>query len=640
MKSILKRIASLSLTICLCSSLLVSCAEDTESFIPTPDAESITLKVGVLGGADGIIAQGLACGEAVLLPGGQQIKAGELKILWRELADALGVELAQVEADAELENCDLVIGSITGLDRLSREGLLIDLSTHYSRIPSVKEALYKSDLVFTVLGESLYGESGVYMLPTVKEAASHDIGYFIREDIVRTLLDGEFSGSDSTLGGIYIEPYMPRAGSVSVSIVGENGELCSLVKDYSKSGNIIDLYKMFGVGKLTGKAAVFALRSYIDQAYNGYYAERRSDLFLGRDAAYDADELAALMICAVANKDMLFGEGESASILADKDSAVKAFASLYGVRGLGRDECTYVGADGELYDCREEAEAYELLGRINDWIKTGILTLGGNASEPAAALAYFGEYSDKIALSEMLPPIARWYSGENMDGKTDLGSYFRFAESAESTEDTAIAISKKGTVTSSARRECALALLEYACSNKGRELFLKSYDKEKIADLAKEQGISAEEILKDYYGAGAAFYSPSLPRKLGADEEAIDISDAYDLGLIKWADAKRSEGKNWYTEPPKLLPYTSEEYNKISCITELAQNPTENTFGYGKLEAGIIENGLLGAGYLNGGEVVNYIKNAWKISEYKELITGAHYRLSLYYYEYKNGVEY
>ena len=55
----------------------------------------------------------------------------------------------------------------------------------------------------------------------------------------------------------------------------------------------------------------------------------------------------------------------------------------------------------------------------------------------------------------MLAPIAKWYDGSNMDGKADLGAYFRFSESARTAEDIGIGISKKGTASSQKRREAA-----------------------------------------------------------------------------------------------------------------------------------------------------------------------------------------
>ena len=42
---------------------------------------------------------------------------------------------------------------------------------------------------------------------------------------------------------------------------------------------------------VTGVQAVNMLRDYIDAAYNGYYGTKRSDLFAGQNAAWDADEL-------------------------------------------------------------------------------------------------------------------------------------------------------------------------------------------------------------------------------------------------------------------------------------------------------------------------------------------------------------
>ena len=68
-----------------------------------------------------------------------------------------------------------------------------------------------------------------------------------------------------------------------------------MTKDYDAYGNIVA--KMNEAGELDGVDAVNMLREYIDKTYGGYYGTERSNLFIGQNAAWDADELVALLRC-------------------------------------------------------------------------------------------------------------------------------------------------------------------------------------------------------------------------------------------------------------------------------------------------------------------------------------------------------
>ena len=131
----------------------------------------------------------------------------------------------------------------------------------------------------------------------------------MRVDWVQKLLDGEgeftADASNTTADPVY-QPYMPTSGKVEVDVVSADGSKAEKVtKDYDAAGNIVA--KMNEAGSMDGVAAVNMLRTYIDEAYGGYYGTQRSDLFVGQNAAWDADELVALLRCVKANPQTLNG---------------------------------------------------------------------------------------------------------------------------------------------------------------------------------------------------------------------------------------------------------------------------------------------------------------------------------------------
>ena len=141
--------------------------------------------------------------------------------------------------------------------------------------------------------------------------------YFImRHDWVKKLLDGEgsFSAEISDLAGaVEYEPYMPTSGSVTIDSLNAAGDaVIQITKNYDTTyGNIVAYMNSHITATTTGVELVNMLRGYIDVAYGGIYGTQRSDLFLGHNAAWDADELVALLRCVVTNTYGLTGQNEN-----------------------------------------------------------------------------------------------------------------------------------------------------------------------------------------------------------------------------------------------------------------------------------------------------------------------------------------
>ena len=133
-----------------------------------------------------------------------------------------------------------------------------------------------------------------------------------------------------------------------------------------------------------GVAAVNMLRTYIDEAYGGYYGTQRSDLFVGQNAAWDADELVALLRCVKANPQTLNGTDTIQGLFTREENnnqrRVDLFrfaGTLFGVRGLeSRQDYLYVGNDGALHDARQDAAAYEALDRVHTMLQEGLVSDG------------------------------------------------------------------------------------------------------------------------------------------------------------------------------------------------------------------------------------------------------------------------
>ena len=158
-------------------------------------------------------------------------------------------------------------------------------------------------------------------------------------------------------------------------------------------------------GTVTGVHAVNMLRKYIDEAYNGYYGENRADLFIGQNAAWDADELVALLRCVVANAQTLNGTDTVYGLFSREDDnnqrRVDMFrfaGTLFGVRGMeSRQDYLYVDVDGTLKDARQEVATYEALARMHDMVAEGLIS---QADDIEVAMEMAEEEQDESMVDE------------------------------------------------------------------------------------------------------------------------------------------------------------------------------------------------------------------------------------------------
>jgi hypothetical protein len=186
-------------------------------------------------------------------------------------------------------------------------------------------------------------------------------------------------------------PYMPETLDTVVKAVKADG---SGVQDvnvkYDK--NIITVQNELAVKD--GANLVQALKDYIDTTYAGVYA-KRSDLFCGQDAAYNADELVALMRCVLANTQLLTGQSEYDAVpffvrkyQAGRIQQMFSFMAIWGVKGgpESRSNWFYIDNNGELQDSRFDDATMDGVERLNMLYKEGLILQDFDKDEATAGL--------------------------------------------------------------------------------------------------------------------------------------------------------------------------------------------------------------------------------------------------------------
>ena len=185
----------------------------------------------------------------------------------------------------------MISGTAATLSEYGEAGSLVNLAEHMDKLPNFQAYLDANPIVrLSITGNTSTG--AIYFSPYFDGVNDIERMPLMRVDWVQKLLDGEgafAADACNDLAPVAYEPYMPTGGSVEIETVTADGTGTEIVtKNYDAFGNVVAI--MNDAGPLTGVDAVNLLRNYIDAAYDGYYGTERSNLFVGQNAAWDADE--------------------------------------------------------------------------------------------------------------------------------------------------------------------------------------------------------------------------------------------------------------------------------------------------------------------------------------------------------------
>ena len=675
---------------------------------PLPTVPQVTEPIDMLIYAEGTVLR-MACGynnaktgmffnadvarDGIILSDGRTYHAGDLKPTWEEVENRLGIRFHdQFQGNSatnefkywagQLNNVDMVSVNLNAANQAGNAGELINIAEHLDKMPNFKAFLDANPIVrLSITGNTDTG--AIYVSPYFDGVSDVERMPLMRTDWIMKLLDGEgqFSAAASNkLAAPVYTPYMPTSGKVFVDVVKLDGTAVqTIAKNYDTAGNIIAT--MNAAGSIDGVTAVNMLRKYIDEAYNGYYGTYRSNLFVGQNAAWDADELVALLRCVVANPQTLNGTSTVYGLFSREDSnnqrrvdMYRFAGTLFGVRGLeSRQDYLYIGSDGNLHDARQEPATYQALERMHAMAQEGLIAKSflDSSEEKSATLLendmgfmhYDYNQTQTIYNSTTLQPgeyyraamipVARWNDGTGE-------KFFRFTESWRSVKTDGWAISASGISGNQDKLNAALALIDYAYSPAGMVLmsygpddFIKtnadgSYvtfnfngqempviSDAAFAELQALTGGNYTNYARQYLGSTLSFvklqaFEYQCTNAVG-QKGAGFISNAIALGTIKHPELTLTENP-WYTSIPTILPNTADENATIAGLADLRTN-----FGTAKNQQNILVDQIVG-GYTQTGmgsaeQAANYVAQSMGGSQYLSLKEAAWERLeSLYNY--------
>ncbi|MBR4360314.1 MAG: hypothetical protein IKP32_06810 [Clostridia bacterium] len=687
----MKRIISLALA-CVLMLTLAGSALAADRYA---DGTILRMAVGYNSAKTGIAFDAETAGDGITLADGNTYNTGSLKPTWVALEQILNVKFEnkyQGNSTTDefkywqdrLNEVDMVSGPASTLSEYGEENMLVNLAEYLDMMPSFKAYLDANPIVrLSITGNTSSG--AIYFSPYFDGVNDIERMPLMRVDWAVKLLDGEGEFTAEACGNtadpVY-QPYMPTEGKIEIETPTLDGTATEIVtKDYDAAGNIIA--KMNEKGSMSGVEAVNMLREYIDTAYNGYYGTERSNLFVGQNAAWDVDELVALLRCVVANAQTLNGTDTVQGLFSREDDnnqrridMFRFAGHLFGVRGMeSRQDYLFVGTDGMLHDARQEASTYKALEKMNDMAKEGLISVAylEMASEKSSTylendngfMSYDYNQTQTIMNATKLQegekymavmvPVARWF-----DGTDDNGVYMRFTESWRSVKTDGWAISKAGVEGNDDKLYAALALIDYAYSEKGQILmsygpdaFIKTNDDGSYVTFkfnGKDMPVIADATAEELWAKASGNYTNYARMYLGSTlsfvksqafefqcthevgkEGAGKISTAIGLGTIKHPELAITENP-WYTSVPTVLPNTKVENDELKTYTELTSSGKfssskggENMFvmqivgGYEAIDAADAE------------AAAAKVANDWFGDLYLELKNDAWTRLQAYY---------
>ena len=475
---------------------------------------------------------------------------------------------------------------------------------------------------------------------------------------------------------------MPTSGKIEIETPTLDGTATEIVvKDFDACGNIVQM--MNDAGPMNGVQAVNMLRDYIDKAYGGYYGTQRSNLFIGQNAAWDADELVALLRCVVANPQTLNGTDSVQGLFSREDNnnqrRVDMFrftGTLFGVRGMeSRQDYLFVGTDGVLHDARQEAETYVALERMHAMAAEGLISQAfiDGAQETSSTylendlgfMSYDYNQTQTVMNATKLQegekymavmiPVARWF-----DGTDENGVYMRFTESWRSVKTDGWAISKAGVAGDDNKLFAALALIDYAYSEKGQILmsygpdaFIKKNDDGSYVTFnfnGKEMPVIADATYEELWARAKGNYTNYARQFLGSTlsfvksqafeyqcthevgrEGAGKLSVAIGLGTIKHPLLELADNP-WYTSVATVLPNTKVENDELNTYTQLTANGKFSSGNGGEnLFVNIIVSGLAAANVDSPEAAAEMVTLDWYGDMYLELKNTGWDRITEYF---------
>ena len=407
---------------------------------------------------------------------GKTYNDGDLMPVWETIGDRLNLNFVDVKqtsktdtqfqqyATAGFAGADVINGTSTLLSEYGVNGNFVDLSKYLGYMPNLTKFLRENP---SVRASMTSANGAIYYTPYFDGFGEIEQMFLMRIDWVQDILDLASPTFDSTAfaSTMTVQKVTPATLDVDVTVANADGSTRVVAKE--RTQNILDILK--ALPTKTGATMANAFKSYMQDVYGDQGYAKLSDVFVGSDAAYDTDELAALMYVVKANPAFLTREHttprSSVEVYFPRTSETSRIKNLfrglemYGVRGaFSRYQWAYFNEDGVVEDARVQTKMLDAVDQLSrmysdglipsnfdegnkyDWraklLKEsyGFMTYDYNASStPSGYIADAKLVDPTFRFETVLPPVVDWMGN---------GEYFHFSEATRAVKAEAWGIPK------------------------------------------------------------------------------------------------------------------------------------------------------------------------------------------------------
>jgi len=401
---------------------------------------------------------------------------GDLLPVWATIGDILKVNFVDMATSSdpdtnsqwdrlESENfagVDMVNGTGQLIGPAGVDGNFVDIAKYLDDMPFFKAFLEANPSVRVSITSA---DGGIYFTPYFDGFGELENMFLCRIDWVEDILDAAntdaFDIDPATKPTEYTRRQIPVPIDVDIIVANPESALTD-TRVVEKNYTVNILNALAQVANPTGKALADVFRAHIQNTYGDQGYAKLSDVFVGVDAAYDTDELMALMYVVKANPKYLTREHAAplseVEVLFPREAKGNRVANLirgmefFGLRGVfSRCENLYFDATGTIQDIRHEQKFLDAIADLNALFEddliypiltgganirkqllegsNGFITYDYNGTSTTTGLIDKGNDKDPTYKFEaILPPVCDWLGN---------GTYFHFSESVRSIKNEA-----------------------------------------------------------------------------------------------------------------------------------------------------------------------------------------------------------
>ncbi|PKK93451.1 MAG: hypothetical protein CVV61_04595 [Tenericutes bacterium HGW-Tenericutes-6] len=558
---------------------------------------------------------------------GKTYTKGDLLPAWERIGEKLNVTFVDKATSSDnntnaqftrlqtegFAGVDLVNGTGALIGPEGVNGNFVNIGAYLDHMPNLNAFLEANPSVKVSMTSA---DGGIYFTPYFDGFGELEQMFLARIDWIEDILDVATPTFDTTAAVVptaYTRRQVTTPINVNVTVANSDGTTRTVNKAYTQ--NILDV--LAGLTNPTGASVANAFRTHIQNTYGDQGYAKLSDVFAGTDAAYDTDELVALMYVVKSNPQYLTRQHAepktSVEVIFPRESSGNRIRNLFrgmemfGLRGMfSRHEWIYFDQEGLIQDARHDQAFVDAVNDLSamyadglivqnpeeggtNWRSVllgnsnGFMTYDYNATSTATSLINNGRNVDAdLKFQAILPPVIDWLGN---------GEYFHFSEATRSVKNEAWGIPKH-VEANETKLYRALKLVDelydYSTDDSVGTIHLYgpqgwtdgtiSYGTDtvyKLSDAAKAEmtalaGGNHINYLRQYVGAtmpighirslGLEFQTLSEEGIIGIER----LNTAVKAGVLKLAGLVDSDNP-WYQLSPTFFPLTKAESDLITA---------------------------------------------------------------------------